>query len=430
MGTAKTLSMVIVGAGHCGGRAAQALREFGWTGPIDLVGMERHAPYERPPLSKELLTGEKTADACLLRSSQAMIDDGVRLHTQRVAAIDTAEHTVTLANGQVLPYWRLLLTPGGAVRRLNIPGADLPEVLTLRTLDDALTLAPRLSAGRRLLVVGGGFIGLEVAASARRLGTQVTLVEGAPRLLGRAVPAEVAEQVLALHRHHRVDVRLGVLPERIEPGAQGGVRVHLSDGTVQSVDTVVVGIGIDPATGLARDAGLNVARGIVVDAGLRSSDPHVFAAGDAAEYPSPLSGQWLRQETWFNAEAQARVAARNMLGGDEVFNATPWFWSDQYDHQLQVTGEPALGATTVERDLGEGCRLSFYLDATGRLVGLTAWGRTAHLAKEAKLARLLVERGITPDAAALADPSVKLKSLLASANPPAANLSTPASCAP
>ncbi len=425
MGTAKTLSMVIVGAGHCGGRAAQALREFGWTGPIDLVGMERHAPYERPPLSKELLTGDKTADACLLRSSQAMIDDGIRLHTQRVAAIDTGARTVTLAIGQVLPYWRLLLTPGGAVRRLTIPGADLPEVLTLRTLDDAQTLAPRLSAGRSLLVVGGGFIGLEVAASARRLGTRVTLVEGAPRLLGRAVPPEVADGVVALHRHHGVDLRLGVLPERIEPCAQGGVRVHLSDGTVQSVDTVVVGIGIEPATGLARAAGLQVARGIVVDAHLRTSDPQVYAAGDAAEFPSPLSGQPMRQETWFNAEAQARVAARNLLGGDEVFRATPWFWSDQYDHQLQVAGEPALGVATAQRDLGEGSSIIFYLDEVRRLVGMSAWGPVARLVKDAKLARLLVERGGVADPAALADPAIKLKSLLT----PSALSSTPAACA-
>lgn len=412
MGSSATPSMVIVGAGHCGGRAAQALREFGWTGAIDLIGMERHAPYERPPLSKELLTGQKTADACLLRSSQAMADDGIRLHQHRVAAIDTGGRAVTLANGQRLPYLRLLLATGGAVRRLDIPGADLPEVLTLRTLDDALMLAPRLNAGRRLLVVGGGFIGLEVAASARRLGAGVTLVEGAPRLLGRAVPADMAERVLALHCEQGVDLRLGVLPEAIEPCARGGVRVRLNDGSVLDVDTVVVGIGIAPAAELARAAGLAVARGIVVDAGLRASVAGVWAAGDVAEFPSPLSGQLLRQETWFNAETQARVAARNMLGGHEVYDQTPWFWSDQYGHQLQVCGEPALGRTSVCRDLGEGDHIVFYLDGQGRLAGMSAWGLAGRSAKAFKLARMLVERRVQADPQALCDPAVPLKSLL------------------
>ena len=410
MGT--TPSMVIVGAGHCGGRAAQALRESGWTGNIDLIGLERHAPYERPPLSKELLTGQQAAEACLLRSPQAMMDDGIRLHTQRVTAIDTASQTVTLANSQVLPYRKLLLATGGTARGLDIPGAELPEVLTLRTLGDALLLAPRLGTGRRLLVVGGGFIGLEVAASARRLGTGVTLVEGGQRLLGRAVPADIAAQVLALHRDQCVDIRLGVLPVAIEQRPGAGVLVRLDDGSALEADTVLVGIGMQPATELARAAGLAVGCGIVVDACLRTSAPGVFAAGDVAEFPSALSGLPIRQETWFNAETQARVAARNMLGGDEVCDQPPWFWSDQYGHQLQVCGEPALASASVRRDLGAGDRIDFHLDARGCLLGMSAWGLAARSAREFKLARLLVERRLTPDPLALADPGVKLKSLL------------------
>jgi 3-phenylpropionate/trans-cinnamate dioxygenase ferredoxin reductase subunit len=403
--------MVIIGAGHCGGRAAQVLRELGWSGTIDLVGMERHAPYERPPLSKELLTGAKNADACLLRPCQDLIDDGIRLHHGRARAIDTARKTVTLANGQSLAYHSLLLSTGGRARTLRIPGADLPEVMTLRTLDDALALAPRLSASSRLLVVGGGFIGLEVAASARQLGTAVTLVEGAPRLLGRAVPAEVAERVLALHRERGVDLRLGVLPESIAPQASG-VRVRLSDGSELDVDTVVVGIGIEPAVDLARDAGLAVARGISVDASLRTSAAEVFAAGDAAEFPSALSGQPIRQETWLNAETQAHVAAQNMLGGDALYTQAPWFWSDQYDHQLQVSGEPALGTHSITRALGEGDQITFYLDAGQRLVGMSGWGLASRTAREFKLARTLVEKLVSASPAALADPGTKLKSLL------------------
>ncbi len=412
-------AMVIVGAGHCGGRAAQALREAGWAGPIHLVGMERHVPYERPPLSKELLIGEKDADACQLRSAQALIDDGVRLHTQRVSSLDTAGRRITLANGQVLPYHRLLLATGGSARGLDIPGADLPEVLTLRTLDDAQLLAQRLGAGAQLLVVGGGFIGLEVAASARRLGMAVTLVEGAPRLLGRAVPADIAARAQTLHEARGVDLRLGVLPTTIEARQPGGVRVRLSDGTAVDADTVVVGIGMKPATDLARDAGLAVASGnvggIVVDAGLRTSAPDVFAAGDVAAFPGPLSGQPMRQETWFNAETQARVAAVNMVGGQAVCDQAPWFWSDQYDHQLQVAGEPALGTQTAVRTLDGGDRISFHLDAQDRVVGMSAWGQAPRCLKEFKLARLLVERRVSARPAELADPAVKLKALASGA---------------
>lgn len=411
MPSSPNASMVIIGAGHCGGRAAQVLRELGWTGPIDLVGQESHAPYERPPLSKDLLTGQKTAEACLLRPKQAWADDNIRHHTVPARAIDTARKTVTLADDQTLPYRSLLLTTGGRVRTLSVPGADLPQVMALRTLDDAAALAPRLSASARLLVVGGGFIGLEVAASARQLGTEVTLVEGAPRLLGRAVPADVAERVLTLHRARGVDVRLGVLPKSIEAHGSG-VRVRLSDGSALDVETVVVGIGIEPATDLARAAGLAVERGIRVDAMLRTSAPDVFAAGDVTEFPSAVSGQPIRQETWLNAETQARVAAQNMLGGQEAYVQTPWFWSDQYDHQLQVSGEPACGEQSVSRALGEGDQITFYLDREQRLVGMSGWGLGSRTAKEFRLARALVEKRMQAAPQALSDPGLKLKSLL------------------
>lgn len=407
--------MVIVGAGHCGGRAAQALREAGWAGPIHLIGMERHAPYERPPLSKELLTGEKTAEDCQLRSVQSMIDDGIRLHTQRVSAIDTVAHRITLANGQVLPYYRLLLATGGSARSLDLPGTDLPEVQTLRTVDDALLLAQRLGPGRRMVVIGGGFIGLEVAASARRTGMAVTLVEGGQRLLGRAVPAELAASAQALHQAHGVNIQLGVLPTSIAPRTPCGVRVQLDDGSHVDSDTVVVGIGMKPATELARAAGLAVAQGIVVDSCLRTSAPDVFAAGDVAEFPGPVSGQPMRQETWFNAETQARIAARNMLsdhtGVLERVQESPWFWSDQYDHQLQVCGEPALGEQTVTRELGDHSYIRFHLDAHHHVVGMSAWGVASSCLKEFKLARLLVERRVQAPAQVLRDPAIKLKAL-------------------
>ena len=404
--------MVIVGAGHVGGRAAQALREFGWAGPIMLIGAERHLPYERPPLSKALLTGERSAAQCALCSPEWVAAEGISHFVSTVEAIDPAARQITLTDGRRFAYEALLLATGGYLRWIDIPGAHLPGVLGLRTLDDAAALAPRLVAHAHIVVIGGGFIGLEVAASARARGCRVSVVEGAARLLGRAVPESVGAAVLALHRSHGVDVRLGVAPNAIVPNA-ARLEVQLNDGSVLSADTVVVGVGIAPAIGLAQAAGLATARGVLVNAQLQSSAASVYAAGDVAEFPSILSGDTIRQETWHNAETQARIAARNMLGGQEAYAELPWFWSDQYDHQLQVAGEPALATTSVTRALGVGAAVHFHLDALGHLVGVSGFGPVSTVAKELKLARLLLERRVHPAATLLADPGVKLKALLA-----------------
>ncbi len=404
--------MVIVGAGHVGGRAAQALREAGWAGGIVMIGAEPHLPYERPPLSKALLTGERNAADCALRPREAWQVDGVEHLVARVDAIDPAAHEVRLADGRRIACESLLLATGGHLRRLSLPGADHPAVLGLRTLDDAAALAPRLQPGAAIVIVGGGVIGLEVAASARARGCQVSVVEGAPRLLGRAVPESVAARVLALHRANGVDVRVGIAPEAFEPQADGRLVVRLAGGEGLVADAVVVGIGIEPATELARAAGLVVERGVRVDAELATSAPGIFAAGDVAEFPSRVSGRPIRQETWHNAETQARIAARNMLGGHEAYRELPWFWSDQYDHQLQVAGEPALGASVATRQLGDGAEIHFHLDAAGVPVGASGFGPVSVVAKELKLARMLVDRGAAVPAAQLADAGVKLKALL------------------
>lgn len=405
-------AMAVVGAGHAGGRAALQLRAQGWTGPIVVFGEEPDLPYERPALSKGLLTGEQSADQLMLAQAEGYAGQGitVRLGTA-VTRIDTAARQVHTAAGEALDYEALLLATGGRARRLAIPGADQAGVQALRTLADARALQARLQPGQRLLIVGGGFIGLEVAASARARGCEVTLVEGGVRLMGRAVPAPIAERVAALHRAHGVDLRLRAAPESIA-ALNGRLHVRLLDGDLIVVDTVVAGIGIEPGVQLAREAGLRVGHGVCVDRHLRTSDPHVFAAGDVAECPSVLSGLPLRQETWQNAERQAAVAAANMLGGQTVYDTLPWFWSDQYDHTLQVAGEPALAATEVQRTLGEGAVLHFYLDSDGRVVGASGYGPARDVTKELKLARALVERLARPQAAALQDPNVKLKSLL------------------
>lgn len=403
-------AIVIVGAGHCGGRSALVLREAGWSGPLILVGDEPDPPYERPPLSKGVLCGESFA--ATLAPAARYAEAGIEwIAGRHVDTIDRAAAAIVLDDGRRIGYRTLLLATGGRARTLPIPGADLPGVFTLRTLTDARSLAPRLAEGARIAVVGGGFIGLEVAASARSRGCAVTLLEAAPRLLGRAVPAAIAARVQALHAARGVTLHVGVPPTAFER-AGDALRIRLADGRGIDADTIVVGIGIVPGVELAERAGLACANGIVVDAQLRTSDPQIFAAGDVAAFPSPLSGRTARLESWHNAEDHARVAAANLAGGQASVGATPWFWSDQFDHQLQIAGDPSLGAAVATRPLADAATIDFHLDAEGRIVGLAGFGPMTALAKEFKLARVLFERGARPAGAALADPAVKLKSLL------------------
>ncbi|MDR5816625.1 FAD-dependent oxidoreductase [Caballeronia sp. LZ033] len=405
-------AMVIVGAGHAGGRAAAALREFGWRGRIVMIGAEPHLPYERPPLSKQVLTGERDVLQCALRSCDAWEADRIEHKVASVRGIVPGSREVMLADGSRIAYEALLLATGGHVRKLSIPGAQLDGVMTLRTLDDALCIAPRLVSGARVLIVGGGFIGLEVAASARMRGCEVSVIEGAARLLGRAVPEGIAHSVQRLHERNGVAIHVGVAPVEIARTSQGVLRVRLSDARSIDADIVIVGIGIEPADELARDAGLVVNRGVIVNAQLETSAPGIFAAGDIAIHPGRFTGAPIRQETWHNAEAQARTAARNMLGAQAAHDDVPWFWSDQYDHQLQVAGEPLLGTRTVRRAPGESASMDFHFDAANRLVGVSGFGPAHVIAKDMKLARMLVERGLSPSADVLSDAGFRLKALL------------------
>ncbi|WP_321891210.1 NAD(P)/FAD-dependent oxidoreductase [Burkholderia cenocepacia] len=408
--------MAIVGAGHAGGRAAQELRACGWRGRIVLIGAEPHPPYERPPLSKGVLTGERSAAQCRLRDAQAWAADRIERIVATVERIEPHAREVRVSGGHVFGYDALLLATGGRARRLAIPGAVLDGVFALRTLDDAAALGARLVPDARIVLIGGGFIGLEVAASARQRGCRVTVLDAAPRLLGRAVPAAIATRVHALHDEQGVAIRLNRTPVAIERTAGGALAVVLDDGDTLIADTVVAGIGIEPADELARDAGLAVERGIVVNAQLETSARGIYAAGDVAVFPSALSGQPVRQETWHGAETQAHVAARNMLGAGEPYRDTPWFWSDQYDAQLQVAGEPALGTQSVARVLGDDAEIHFHFDARARLVAASGFGRAAGFVKDMRVARMLVERGTDVTPAAVADVDVKLKSLVTAVN--------------
>ncbi|MFO1037620.1 MAG: FAD-dependent oxidoreductase [Geminicoccaceae bacterium] len=405
--------IVVVGAGEAGARAVASLRERGYGGPLTLLGEEAHGPYERPPLSKGVLTAEDEQDG------PPSILDPARLQSLAVAhragacavAIDREAHLLLLADGASVPYTKLLLAVGAGPRRLHLAGAGPGDILHLRTFGDALALRRRLRPGARIVIVGGGFIGLEVAESAVARGCRVAVVEAAPRILQRGVPEEIARRVAQVHLDAGVDLRTGVGLAGIER-AGGKTAVALADGSTLPCDEVIAGIGAVPRTELAEAAGLAVENGIRVDDRLRTDDPAIWAAGDCCSFPHPLyGGGRMRLEAWRNAQDQGAAAAANMLGADEPYAKVPWFWSDQYDQTLQVAGLASFGRITVERKL-DGAAMLFHLDQDGRLMAASAFGPNGAIARDVKLAEMLIARRAQPDPDKLADRSVGLKSLL------------------
>lgn len=401
--------IVIVGAGEAGGRAAIELRNAGFAGNVTLIGEETHAPYERPPLSKAAIVHEATP-------SPQTIADGARLHDlniERIAgvavvAIDPKARAVALADTRTVKYDALILATGARARALSLPGAE--HALTLRSFEDALYIRERLNSAARVIVVGGGFIGLELAAAARALGCEVTVMEADTRLLRRSTPERLAATLEARHAREGVDILKGVRIDRLEATSRGVV-VH-SDAGAREADVVVAGVGAAPRTELAAAAGLAVDNEIMVDARLRASDPHIFAVGDCVNFPHALfDGRRMRLEAWRNAFDQGAHVAKTLLGAADPFVALPWFWSDQYDLTLQIVGVPDAGITTVSRDLGGGAEILFHLDAQGRLVAAGGLGAIEKIGKEIKLSERLIARRASPVAAALANPGVSLKKL-------------------
>ena len=401
-------SIVIVGAAQAGGRAAQALRANGFDGRLVLVGDERWLPYERPPLSKQLLMGEGGLEKVQLHDHGFYEQKAIELWLgERVTAIDAKARQVRIAS-RTIGYDRLLLATGARPRALGLPGEGLAGVRYLRTLDDSDAIRSALMPGARVVVVGGGFIGLEVAASARTRGSAVTVIELADRLMGRAVAREVSAYYEDLHRAKGVEIRLGARPSRIE-GAGRVERIVLADGGSVAADLVVIGVGIVPNVELAAEAGLAVDNGVVVDEFGLSSDPHIHAAGDVASQPSPFLGRRVRLESYENAQNQAMAVARNMLGQEAAYHDRLWNWTDQYHINLQILGLPREWDRLVWRgDRADGSFTVFYM-LGGRIVAVN----TVNNGKELKTAeRLMVSRHhFEPEQ--LADPAVNLRKLLA-----------------
>ncbi len=404
--------IVIIGAGECGARATFALREKGFDGRVTLVGAETHLPYERPPLSKEaLLHGHAPK---LVSELAQYAEAGIEVLTGiNAESFDPAGKIVRLSNGVILAYDQLLLTTGARPRPFPGLSSDAIRIRTLRTHGDAVEIRNALQPGKHLAVIGGGFIGLELAATARKLGVAVTLVEGLPRILSRGVPEPIAAIVADRHRAEGVELLCGA---RIESLSEDGDAAHirLADGRTISADMIIVGIGAVPNVELARDAGLAIDNGIAVDEHLRTSAPDIFAAGDCCSFPlSHYGGRRLRLEAWRNAHDQGNLAAANLMGEGATVSAVPWFWSDQYDLTLQIAGMADGATLTVRREVAEGAFILFHLDETGRLIAASGIGTGNSIARDIRLAEMMIAAGVRPDPDALAAPGTKLKSLLA-----------------
>ncbi len=392
--------VVVVGAGESGVRAAFALRERGFDGSITLLSAEVVLPYERPPLSKGI-----AAEPVLIRQCAAYEQANITLRLAvAVDVIRAEEHLLELSTGEMLGFTQLLLTTGAKARLFPA----LAACLTLRTDMDAEIIFSRLQPSTKLGIIGGGFIGLELAAVASARGVDVTVYEAGSRLLGRAVPAEIASLVRARHEAQGVRFCLAAAVAKAN-----GSSVMLDDGSVEVFDTVVAGVGSEPNTGLARAAGLAVDNGIQVDGAFRTSHTDVFAAGDCCNFD--WRGKRLRLESWRAAQDQGEHVAAAMLGEDAAYDKVPWFWSEQYELNLQVAGLFNLDRPVFSRETNNDCRIVFQCDESGALQAAAGMGPGLAMAKDIRIFEKLIERRVAVDAMQLADPSQNLKRLLKTA---------------
>lgn len=402
--------VVIVGAGHAGGSAAAFLRQYGHEGPIVLIGEEPLLPYQRPPLSKAWLKGEADADSLALKPQEWYAEANVALRLQGVAtSLNRGARTVTLASGEVISYDFLILATGARARELPIPGADLAGVLALRTAADAEALKAALGPGKRLAVVGGGYVGLEAAASARALGAEATVIERESRVLARVACETLSTFFQDYHGARGVKFELNANVEAFE-GQDGRVTgVRLKGGEVVACDAALVGVGAHPNVELAQDAGLECTGGIVVDLEARTSDPHVFAIGDVAHRPLPVYERQFRLESVPNALEQAKQAAAAIVGRAGPPPELPWFWSDQYDLKLQIAGLPFDADSTIVRGDVAAARFAVF-HLKGDLVQAV---EAVNAPPEFMAGKQLIAKRTPVSKTKLADPAISMKEVAA-----------------
>ncbi len=397
--------VIVIGAGQAGSSCVAKLRNSGFEGQITLIGAEPVLPYQRPPLSKAYLLGDMALERLFLRPQSFYDENDISLKLgTRVTAIDSTTQTVT-ADDEVLDYDDLVLTTGSIPRHLPASiGGDLNGVFTVRDLADVDAMAPQFAKGARVLIVGGGYIGLEAASVASKLGLHVTLVEMADRILQRVAAPETSAYFRALHTSHGVDIREGVGLDRLL-GEDAVTGARLTDGSDVPVDFVIVGVGIEPATALAEDAGVTIENGIWTDNKGRTSDPHIWAAGDCASFP--YRGSRIRLESVPNAIDQAECIAQNIMGADKEYIARPWFWSDQYDVKLQIAGLNT-GYTDVVTRMGEGLTASYWYYDGDNLLAVDAMNDP----RAYMIGKRLIEAGKTADKSIVRDAGSDLKALL------------------
>lgn len=398
----------MVGGGHAAGQAVARMRQNGYEGDLLLIGDEPFVPYQRPPLSKQYLAGDLPLERVVLRPEQFYADNGIRLRrSERVESIDPALKRVCLSSGEAISYDKLLLATGGRARRLALPGAEHPAIHYLRGIEDVDSIREKARLGAKLVIVGGGYIGLEVASVGTKLGVEVTVLEMEPRVLARVTSQRMSAYYERLHTERGVkvitDTRAVGFVDR-----GGCVRVECSNNQTYDADVVIIGVGIVPNIELAEDAGLACDNGIVVDERCATSDPNIFAAGDCTNHPNPLLGRRLRLESVPNAMEQARVSADNLCEKQADYAAIPWFWSDQYELKLQMAGFSAQADEEVVRGDPEKNAFAVFYLKSGRVQAV----ESINSAREFIAARKLIESGKTVSAKALSDLGTPLQQLL------------------
>jgi 3-phenylpropionate/trans-cinnamate dioxygenase ferredoxin reductase subunit len=405
-------TVIIAGAGHAAGQVCVSLRQGGFDGRIVMVGEESYLPYQRPPLSKKYLAGEMEIDRLLVRQ-QKFYDEHdieVRLST-RVESFDAGARTAKLSSGEQLSYDKLVIATGSHVRRIDLPGSDLAGVHYLRTIDDVSAMHPDFQPGNNLIVIGAGYIGLEMAAVAATRGLNVTVREVGDRVMNRVVCPEVSAFFEKVHTEAGVNIRLNRNPNSVLLGDGHVEGLRASDGQVFPADMICIGVGILPTTDVAEAAGLDCDNGVLVDEYCRTSDPHVLAVGDCTNHPNSLLGRRLRLESVHNAQEQAKTAAATICGKLEPYAQIPWFWSDQYDLKLQIVGLSGTHDQVIVRgNPEERSFAAFYMEGD-RLIAVDAINK----AREFMLSKKLITQGARIDPEILADTSIEFKELATAA---------------